>query len=113
MALENIAKYQLLWIDCVCMGRKVLFVIFKNILFLIYLVIYLQYDIKKKNCFPWSPRISYKYFLETFPAWAGGPCCCYLQLCCEEDIAWPSSFNLFQVIGNQMNSGCVEGLVFM
>ena len=49
MALENIAKYQLLWIDCVCMGRKVLFVIFKNILFLIYLVIYLQYDIKKKK----------------------------------------------------------------
>ena len=31
------------------MGRKVLFVIFKNILFLIYLVIYLQYDIKKKK----------------------------------------------------------------
>ena len=52
MALENIAKYQLLWIDCVCMGRKVLFVIFKNILFLIYLVIYLQYDIKKKIAFP-------------------------------------------------------------
>lgn len=49
MALENIARYQLLRIDYVFRGRKVLFVTFKNILFLIHLVTYLQYDIKKKK----------------------------------------------------------------
>ena len=49
MTLENIARYQLLRIDYVFRGRKVLFVTFKNTLFLIHLVTYLQYDIKKKK----------------------------------------------------------------
>lgn len=30
-----------------------------------------------------------------------------------EDSAWPSSFHLFQVIANQMNASCAEGLVFV